>query len=425
MTVELTAEDVRAALCAKLGTEDLAVDSFQLVSLMEDGRLGYLGDHFRVKCSVRQPAAAEPRAVSMFVKGLPRNPMARATVVNSGAFRKEALFYQCVAKGIKEAVAEDRGPDFQPFVYPACHLIKDDCILLDDLGPFGFTGIEDGRNGLPLEHVKLVVKALAEIHAGSLVLEERAGGRSIVEQHPEFDFESFFSDDPSHSQQGWHRASIKVCVALVPHMDKYRGDPALVARVQAALPPLLLQLFAQMRPWPGVRNAVCHGDVWVNNFMFRAGADGQPVEVSLVDFQLARYMPPAHDLVMMLTFCTDAAFWDAHLDELARLHWDTMAAALRRAGCDPDKVLPWSEYSDVLQRTWKFGLVQMALEYPFSLAPAWLMGPLLEDPEKFQHHCNVDRTDAILGLYRDDPLFRARYTELMERLIDGHILNAA
>lgn len=86
------------------------------------------------------------------------------------------------------------------------------------------------------------------------------------------------------------------------------------------------------------------------------------------------------------------------------------------------QVLPWSEFEDVARKMWKFGLIQMALEYPFSLAPSEVMDPLLEDPDKFYHHCHVDRRETIIKLYHEDAVFHSRYNEVMERLIDGYVL---
>ncbi|KAK3923750.1 putative oxidoreductase dhs-27 [Frankliniella fusca] len=421
MEVQLNEADVRAALESKLGRKDLELVSWEQKSLMEDGRLGYLGDHFMLEARVRLPCAAATD-VTLFVKALPKNPTARKTCTTSGLFRKEALFYGLLSADMIAAMRQER-PGFQPFVFPACHLIKDDCILLDDLSRSGFKGM-GGRECMPIEHARLVVKALGELHAAGLVLEERAGGRTLVDQFPEINYETFFCPDPEHAMAKWHQASIKLCVAIVPHLDKYKGDSAAIAKAQAALPDLLRSLFDKFGAWPGVRNTLCHGDVWINNFMFRYDASGAPVETSLVDFQLARYTPPAHDLIMFIAFCTDRAFQKRYLDELTRLHYDSMAAALRRAGCDPDKVLPWSEFQDVAAKQWKYGLLMMALEQPFSLAPSSLMDPLLVDEKKFYQHCHVDRTDAIIKLYEEDAYFRSRYNETMEGIIDNYILNA-
>lgn len=85
----------------------------------------------------------------------------------------------------------------------------------------------------PTKPVSLqVVKALGELHAAGLVLEERRG-RTLLDEFPEFGFETFFTDDPQHPNQTWHRASINLCVAIVPHLDKYRDlDKETQAKIQ-------------------------------------------------------------------------------------------------------------------------------------------------------------------------------------------------
>lgn len=154
--VQLTDEDVHAALRSLLGGEDFAVVSWKQVSLMEDGRLGNLGDHFKIDGEVRRPAAAaQSRDFSFFVKALPSNPEQLETVEKSGAFKKESLFYKLLAKDFLEILREDRGPDFQPGLFPRCHLIKDDCLLLDDLGRRAFSSV-DGRQVMGIDHVRMV-----------------------------------------------------------------------------------------------------------------------------------------------------------------------------------------------------------------------------------------------------------------------------
>jgi len=418
--VKLTKEDAVAALRAQFGSDDLVVDSWKQVSLMEDGRLGNLGDHFKLVGQVRHPATAAPRDFSFFVKAMPGNENARETVDKSGAFKKEMLFYKLLAKDFMDILREERGPDFQPSLFPRCHLIKEDCLLLDDLGVHNFKSC-DGRAVMGIEHARMVVRDMAYFHAASMILEERHG-RTLLEMYPELDFETFFTSDPKHTMAGWHRASFKLAVAAVPLL-KYGSDPALVKRIQAELPDVMNTLWDSFRPWPGHRNVMTHADLWVNNFMYRHDAEGHPVELSFVDFQLMRYSVPGSDFMILLHFCTDKAFQDKYLDELITLYMDSLATILRRSGLDPEKMLALSEFTSTVHKMVKMGLILMVLEYPFALAPASVLQPVLCDPVAFQQYCHVDRTETCIRMFHDDHFFRYRFTETMERLIDGYLLN--
>ena len=89
------------------------------------------------------------------------------------------------------------------------------------------------------------------------------------------------------------------------------------------------------------------------------------------------------------------------------------------------QVYPRSEFEAATKKMWKYGLIEMALEHPFALASDEVMQPVLADPERFRRHCHEDRTETCIKMFYDDPFFRYRFTETMERLIDGYILNAA
>jgi len=84
--------------------------------------------------------------------------------------------------------------------------------------------------------------------------------------------------------------------------------------------------------------------------------------------------------------------------------------------------LPWDKFLGTVKELKKYGLVLMALEYPFSLAPAGTLDVILDNDEKFRHHYLVDRTPFALKLFEECEVFRNRFTEVMEELIEKYII---
>lgn len=67
-------------------------------------------------------------------------------------------------------------------------------------------------------------------------------------------------------------------------------------------------------PW----TVLCHGDLWVNNLMFRYNASKQCVGVRLVDLQTMRYSSPAIDILHFFYTSTEFAVRHQHMDQLLR-----------------------------------------------------------------------------------------------------------
>lgn len=75
-----------------------------------------------------------------------------------------------------------------------------------------------------------------------------------------------------------------------------------------------------IEPW-----LVCaHGDCWINNMLFRYDNNDpqKPIEVTLVDFQIAREACPTTDLAYFLFTSVRAPLRNKHEDELLQVYYD-------------------------------------------------------------------------------------------------------
>jgi aminoglycoside phosphotransferase (APT) family kinase protein len=65
-------------------------------------------------------------------------------------------------------------------------------------------------------------------------------------------------------------------------------------------------------------NVLLHGDLWVNNMLFRYSADG-PVDVRFLDYQLLHFSSPAIDLQYFFStsLCEDVR--ENHVDSLMKV----------------------------------------------------------------------------------------------------------
>lgn len=62
--------------------------------------------------------------------------------------------------------------------------------------------------------------------------------------------------------------------------------------------------------------ALCHGDLWTNNIMFKYDSNGQPIDAILIDYQFSNCGPIVMDLANVLYTSSDENFRESHWNEL-------------------------------------------------------------------------------------------------------------
>lgn len=56
------------------------------------------------------------------------------------------------------------------------------------------------------------------------------------------------------------------------------------------------KILSSQEPW----KVLCHGDLWINNLLFRSDVDGNVESVKIVDLQAMRYSSPVSDIIQFL-----------------------------------------------------------------------------------------------------------------------------
>lgn len=77
-------------------------------------------------------------------------------------------------------------------------------------------------------------------------------------------------------------------------------------------------------PW----TVLCHGDLWINNLMFKYDATDRCVGVRLVDLQTMRYSSPVIDILHFLYTSVEFDVRDRHMEQLLRDYMASMCATV-------------------------------------------------------------------------------------------------
>ncbi|KAG8241074.1 hypothetical protein J6590_095164 [Homalodisca vitripennis] len=87
-------------------------------------------------------------------------------------------------------------------------------------------------------------------------------------------------------------------------------------------------------------NVLNHGDLWVNNMMFKYNSPETPDAVKLVDFQYPRYPSPAVDLIYYIWSSADGGVRETKYEELLNIYLQILNSTLEELGCQFLKNLP-------------------------------------------------------------------------------------
>lgn len=170
------------------------------------------------------------------------------------------------------------------------------------------------------------------------------------------------------------------------------------------------------------KNVFIHGDLWTNNLLFRKDKNGKVNHAIIIDFQLARYAPPAHDLLMFLHLVQNKSFLDLHQQELFRYYYEAFAQELQKNSIDVEAILPWKIFSESCDFYQDLGLICKLFYFQLILIPEELLGKFMNTPESFMRNMMVDRSELALACFAKSESYKARVTEALNEVIKKFIL---
>jgi len=265
-----------------------------MLSIKPCGGLGesYISMMFRVEVQFSSCESAS-NSVSLIMKTIPQNNVA-ATALGPDCYdvqNKEIEFYEQIIpefNQILESVAADTG------IFPKVYAVDRSCqlLVLEDMMSSNFV-MADRHKGLNLEHIQLVLRKLAAMHAASAIVYEKnkeefkifnAGifTRKVDVFHSVFNFNMQVFTDEVASWKGWERYAEKL----------KKLQPKMIERINQATDCV-----------DGDFHVLTHGDLHSNNMIFKYD-NGKLLDLVFIDFQFACFGSPAVDLLVSFVYPT-------------------------------------------------------------------------------------------------------------------------
>ncbi|XP_065203275.1 uncharacterized protein LOC135833409 [Planococcus citri] len=101
-----------------------------------------------------------------------------------------------------------------------------------------------------------------------------------------------------------------------------------------------------------------HGDYWINNILFKETGDNG-LELRMIDFQLARWVPPVFDIIKLIVCSVQFDVIQNHSSEIFQAYVDEFNATLKSVRCNYSYTID-QFYSDMKYQRYNY-LVQIAI----------------------------------------------------------------
>lgn len=396
---DLTREDCYAILRSKLNTTNYDLINYVTTHLEE--KSGFLGEHLKIKIDIIYNN--EKLSEYFFAKRIPDSALTNF-IMKSGAFNNEKIMYDNIFHKMNLFGINN--------IYnsvPKCYYITNDMLVFEDLNTIGFEVINKHKS-LDFDELVIVIKALANYHGSILLLEEILTNNNqqkfrVVEQYVNDIVEVNYVKDKDHLGYKAVDSAIKGLYTMV---DLY-PDP-LSSITDNQFKNCIKKYYEQkvyelVSPSKKYRNVICHGDLWASNLMIKYDLY-TPIECRIVDFQIARLCPPAHDVMAVIYLTTSRKFRANYLNEIINLYHQELGNIMKKYNFNVENVLPWKEFSESCEEYKTYAIYQMTTHFPIIMMKSDDMAEFIEDFEFSEKMMFDDRTDFIKKMFEQDEQYR-------------------
>ncbi|XP_035916431.1 uncharacterized protein LOC118514047 [Anopheles stephensi] len=410
----LSIDDCTAIVRAdpKISEQQVEVNKFETIPI--SGQPGYLGQYSYLRVHYEAAHGTAQTSSRYFMKSLPYHDLVLTKAVQEwGIFRKEAEIYSQLFNRY------ERSPSKVIKWAPDCLLARSNLLVMEDLTSAGYRTI-DLRTTLDERHMKLVFDRLAQMHACSLHFETtQLGGHSIGSLYNQSVlFETTFTPT-----SGWFVAGLKGIQTVALERNRFAKDPARKTILQQQLWSNLERIYILAETTDQFRSVVVHRDLWVNNIMFQYDQAREPcndpTDCKIIDFQLARYLPPAVDFLSALYLLTDGEHRAQFAEQYAEYYYTSLQRKLTALGLkNGSAILPREQFRATLSHYRLLGLVWAGVLHGFVNFPSGLLDRLhREDPQTYTRLSMENRDDFIIKYYDTDDFFRDRLNDVVTELL--------
>ncbi|XP_020806211.1 uncharacterized protein LOC110182504 isoform X1 [Drosophila serrata] len=284
------------------GLRDMRVDIKKIIFAESSGGGGenYCSKIYRAKALYRSSKRQLDEELALIVKSIAITP-ATQFLEELAVYLREKIFYFDVL-GKLEVLIGDGSKFGAKCLYTTREPIQ--TIVFDDLTQYGYK-LASRQSGLNEEHCVVILKKLGKFHASSMLLAEKQLSNRNQKWEPsvrEHFTSGMLDENYIRTNERFITFMTLQCRTLANVVAKWPGYELLAEKLHRHCDDIKENLVMTGRPLPGEITVLNHGDLWVNNFMYKYDDDQptKPIDAIFVDFQNSFFGSPGCDINFFL-----------------------------------------------------------------------------------------------------------------------------
>ncbi|XP_036330008.1 uncharacterized protein LOC118742154 [Rhagoletis pomonella] len=331
-----------------------------------------------------------------FVK---RVPQASVEPEKEAIFRKEAALYGTLLERLRKYSTVSWSP--------LCFYTRDDIIVLEQLDERNYALCSETVNVLSEHYMRSVLRGLAAQHASCFTLETKEG-ICIGDAYPQLQEEITVS-----AQVPWYTTGLRAILA-VAKSQLVSQSIDVRTEIESRLASAAESVYEMTNRSSKYRNVLCHRDIWRGNIFYSSVATSTDTNanersVIFVDYQTARYCPPAIDVIFALFMNLDKSTRKSKEKEYLRYYYDCLERDLSSKGLIAADHLTYSDLLASYEELQLFGLFYRAIATTIVKVPRQYVT---------NDYVHVERTEAVFKLMESQPQFREYLEECIHEMLE-------
>ncbi|KAF5279404.1 hypothetical protein FQA39_LY05514 [Lamprigera yunnana] len=390
------------------GSNDFTLTNYTIKSF-SDTVNGFLSEYLLINISFQTKGVEKQKR--FFAKRFPyQHELQSSYLISVKAYENEICTYDVLFKEFNNL--KGFTTDFAPKYYYS----RKDLIILEDLSELNYI-IHPNPNELPLDHIKLSLKLLATFHSGSIGYQELKTGQlgrkyCLSEDYAICTQEPLFRKEDGFLGYSWFKgrlSAVNALIDLIPFPDITPKE------LKEKLLILTEEVFEIMKPTTKHYNVLCHGDMWGKNVMFQY-ENNVLSDAKLIDFQLQRYCPPAHDVLQFIFLTMNSERRKHYYNELLLYYYNCLQDELKKSDFDLDDIIGYSDYEASINYLLPQIKLQTMYYYTFQGPNQEFHKKVTSNVDDLKKFVFGDGAPFAIDLYNTDSNFRRLVTEALIEL---------